>query len=1310
MESVKPPEPLNWTGNVDCEWQTFKQRFKLYLQALGLDTKSDARKIALLLTVAGPQAVEVYNTFVFAERDHQEQFDMVVEKFDEHCSPKKNETFERYVFRSRMQVQGESFDAFVTDLKLKARTCNFGNLKDSMIRDQIVFGVIDKKVRERLLREPELKLADAIKIGNASELAKQHAKTFSGQKDQESATAHVAAVHKQIQRQKKQSKPQKDTETFSCKRCGNQHAPKQCPAFGKTCSKCKGKNHFAKQCFSKGKQSGSDRVHTVEETELADSFFVGMVAQDEDGMAAQPKDIEQCTNANCAGKDKWSVPLEINGAVIPLKLDTGAKANLISECDIRAMKVRPRIHPSPVKLKAYNGHNIDTKGTCKLKVKIKEKEHHLMFVVVPDGHDSLLGDTACENLGLVRRVYCLNNVNSQTSVETIVNQYPDIFKGFGVLPFTYKIQLKDDAQPVVHAPRRIPAPLRGKLKQELDRMLSLGVIRKVEEPTEWVNSMVCVRKTNGELRVCMDPKDLNNNIKREHYQIPTRDEITSEMAGAKYFSKLDASQGFWQLKLHEDSTKYCTFNTPYGRYCFQRMPFGICSAPEVFHRTMEHIIEGIEGVRVYVDDLILWGSTLEQHNERLIKVLQRVQKYQLKLNRSKCQFGVNEITFLGDKLSAAGVEPDRSKIKAILDMPRPEDKKGVLRALGMINFIGKFIPNLSSKTVHLRELLRDRCEFKWTSEHEAEWSRLKTTLTTEPVLTFFDPSERIKISTDSSKDGIGAVLLQTSGEDWKPVAYASRTMTSAECRYAQIEKECLGLVYGFQKFHGYVYGLPKFVAETDHKPLIAIIKKNLGEMSPRIQRLMMKLQRYDFDLIYTPGKHIVVADALSRAVTQSEEHDECSTEKEVNLHVNLITETLPMSDMKSRLIADETKKDVGLQRVIQLMNEDWPRGECQQYYNIRGELSLVNGLLLRKNRIVIPQSLRPDMLKRLHEGHLGMEKCKRRARTSIYWPSINADIDRMVSRCATCLKHQAKQAKEPMAITEIPDEPWQKVGTDLFYLDGKNYLLVIDYLSNYPEIALLPNMSAACVIKHMKSIFARHGIPQVVYSDNGPSYSCKEFQDFAQEYDFCHVTSSPLYAQSNGKAEKGVHIVKQLLKKAQESHSDPYLALLSYRASPLEHGLSPAEILMGRRLRTTLPYTSEQKQKEVKQKLKDLQKRQKANYDKSTKSLVPLARHDTVRIHDSSTWSKKATVLEEVSPRSYNVKTEDGQVLRRNRRSLLKTQDTWQEQTEEDSKGDPASTTSEDPLPDDHQRAVETDLPVLRRSSRPVKAPDRLNL
>ncbi|XP_057184972.1 uncharacterized protein K02A2.6-like [Triplophysa rosa] len=916
MERVKPPDAVNWTGNVDF---------------------------------AGPQSIEVFNTLVFDREEDKSNYDVVIGKFDVHCSPKKNETFE-------------------------------------------------------------------------SEQAQQHAKTFSDNtKTSGGESSSVAAVTGKMQKYISRKMTQRrQNEMFNCKRCGKRHQPKQCPAYGKACAKCGGQNHFAKQCFSKGKQHGSGHVHTVEETALSDTFFVGMVEQIDSFQRSSEN-----TEVNRVVKEKWIEALEINGLKVSIKLDTGAKANLISEQDIREMRIKPHINQKTVQLKAYNGHLIETKGTCKLKVKVKNREYHLMFVVVPDGHDSVLGDTACEDLGLVKRVYNIEGANTQDRVNNLVKQFPDIFEGFGVLPLTYKIQLKEDAKPVVHAPRRVPAPLREKLKTELERMTLMGVIEKVEKPTEWVNSMVCVKKTNGDLRVCMDPKDLNANIQREHYQIPTREEIISEMGGAKFFTKLDASQGFWQLKLHEDSTHYCTFNTPFGRYSFLRMPFGISSAPEVFHKAMEHMIEGIQGVRVYVDDIILWGSTIEQHNERLMEVLQRVQNYGLKLNKEKCQFGVKEITFLGDKLSERGVKPDQSKIQAILNMPRPTDKKAVQRVMGMINFIGKFIPNLSSKTVYMREMLQNKTEFKWTDNHESEWDRLKTLLTTEPVLTFFDPTKRIKISTDASKDGLGAVLLQAEGENWRPVVYASRTMTSAECRYAQIEKECLGLVYGVEKFHSYVYGLPTFVAETDHKPLIAIIKKNLNEMSPRIQRLMMKLQRYDFDLIYTPGKYIVLADALSRATTQREKSHERSTEADVTLHVSMVADALPVSDAKSKQIAAETEKDKDLQMVIKHLNEGWPRGTCSQYYNIRTELSVVKGLLLRQNRIVIPQSLRPDMMRRLHEGHLGAEKCKRRARIAVYWPRMNGDIDRMVSSCEICLKHQAKQQKEPMIIIQPPSEPWQ---------------------------------------------------------------------------------------------------------------------------------------------------------------------------------------------------------------------------------------------------------------------------------------------
>ncbi len=268
----------------------------------------------------------------------------------------------------------------------------------------------------------------------------------------------------------------------------------------------------------------------------------------------------------------------------------------------------------------------------------------------------------------------------------------------------------------------------------------------------------------------------------------------------------------------------------------------------------------------------------------------------------------------------------------------------------------------------------------------------------------------------------------------------------------------------------------------------------------------------------------------------------------------------------------------------------------------------------------------------------------------------------MIQKCETCLKRHYKQTKEPMLIADLPTEPWQKVGTDLFHLHCKDYLLVTDYYSNYPEVAQLSSTSAPSVITHMKGFFVRHGIPQCVISDNSPQYDCCEFSKFAKQYGFQHVTSSPLYPQANGQAEKGVQIVMRLLKKARDSKTDPYLALLSYRAASLECGASPAELLMRRKLRTTLPHIPKDNNNKNNNKLTDkrmrLKHRQKINYDKTARCLEPLQERDVVRIEGPDFWARKATVLSEVGPRSFVLKTENGQVLRRNRRSLLKTQDT----------------------------------------------------
>lgn len=286
-----------------------------------------------------------------------------------------------------------------------------------------------------------------------------------------------------------------------------------------------------------------------------------------------------------------------------------------------------------------------------------------------------------------------------------------MFEGVGCLPGKHKIQLKEDPQPVIHPARKVPVALKERLRAELQSLIGKGVIRKIEEPTEWVNSLVIVEKKSGDLRLCIDPRDLNKWIKRERYKLPTKTDITSTMSGARYFSKLDASSGFYQIVLDEESAKLCTFNTPFGRHCFLRLPFGICSAPEVFHRTVQQLFDGMEGVGVFLDDIIIWGKTQKEHDKRLCEVLKQAQKSGLKLNRQKCEFGVTEITYLGDKISVAGIQPDPEKTRAVADMPAPKDKTELQRALGLVNYMSKFIPNLSANTKAMRSLLEKKSEW-----------------------------------------------------------------------------------------------------------------------------------------------------------------------------------------------------------------------------------------------------------------------------------------------------------------------------------------------------------------------------------------------------------------------------------------------------------------------------------------------------------------------------------------------------------------------------------------------------------------------
>ena len=347
------------------------------------------------------------------------------------------------------------------------------------------------------------------------------------------------------------------------------------------------------------------------------------------------------------------------------------------------------------------------------------------------------------------------------------------------------------------------------------------------------------------VRICVDYKNLNACLKRESFQMPVFEELTAQFAGATVFSKLDAAAGFYQIPLAPESQPLTTFMTPFGRYMFRRLPMGCNIAPEVYQRNVQELLEGLDGVAVYMDDVVVYGEDLKSHDTRLQNVLDRMQGAGLKLNRDKCKFRQETVEFLGHNISKEGVMITDKKKAAIQALQTPKCKKELQSALGMINYLTRFVPGAQTILAPLNALLKDTTAWYWDHRQEEAFSRIKKMIATGPVLAFFDSALPTVVSADSSSYGLGAVLLQEHGKEFKPVAFCSRMLTSTELRWAQIEKECLASVWACEKFHQFVCGLQSFRLQTDHKPLVHLINsKDLQEAPVRCQRLLMRLMRY----------------------------------------------------------------------------------------------------------------------------------------------------------------------------------------------------------------------------------------------------------------------------------------------------------------------------------------------------------------------------------------------------------------------------------------------------------------------------------
>ena len=707
-----------------------------------------------------------------------------------------------------------------------------------------------------------------------------------------------------------------------------------------------------------------------------------------------------------------------------------------------------------------------------------------------------------------------------------------------------------------------------------------------------------------------------------------------------------------------------------------------------------------------VDDVLVHGKTKQEHDNNLQPVLQRLQKAGITLNIDKCAFAQGRVNFLGHVIDARGVRPDPDKVIAIQEVQPLENVADVRRFLGMANQMSKFAPRLAEITKPLRDLLIKDNHWTWGEPQQRAMDKVKEILVTSPVLALFDVNLETILSADASSFGLGAVLLQRQkAGDLKPVAYISHSMTPTERRYAQIEKEALAFTWACERLSDYLIGL-KFHINTDHKPLVPLFStKHLDELPARVQRFRLRMMRFEFSISYVPGKELLTADALSRAPATDPAPADLLLQQEADAYVSMVLQGLPATEQRLLEIKQLQEDDIACQKIIEYSQNEWPDKRTVDacvlpYYSVAAELYMVDGLLMRGSRIVVPPSLRREMLTRIHCGHQGIVKCRERARQSVWWPGMGKELEELVRNCPECSKAQRQRA-QPLIPTAFPELPWQKVGTDLFQWRQKTFLLIVDYYSRYVEIARLNQLTAEEIITHTKSIFARHGIPEEVFSDNGPQYSSQAYADFAKAYQFKHVTSSPYFPQSNGEAERAVGTVKNLLQKS----SDPHLALLAYRTTPLQNGYSPGELLMCRKLRSTVPSTRSQRVPKLpdfvslRKKEEELKKRQKENFDQhhGVRALPQLTRGETVWVADRAS---EGIVDEEVAPHSYDVTTGDG-TYRRNRRDLITLPSSPDQ--------------NESPLdePEDHELTSQDTTAQLgtqvRRSTRVSRPPDRLD-
>ena len=1130
---------------------------------------------------SSPRFYDDWQTALPSEKDRQKTtWNEFVTIMQSYYEPTENLTLKNFQFRSIFQGPNESFPAFCNRVEKEAKHCNF-KCADSnctseriAIRDQIIIGTSNVKIREEALKQ-SWDLKQLRREGMQIESALHGVAELSG----EASLNKIGRFSKRFSNQKETQKPK------TCYFCGFlikssiiEHV-KICKAKKSKCNNCNKIGHYEQVCRSKKvnevdheeKENDIQQLHTYYDNYGADIFTMGLLR------------LHTTENGDLTD---FRTQIIINKHLGTVLVDTGAKVSACSETQAVKWGLCEKMEKTRHKIKPFNSPPVSVKGIARGTVTHAQTSIPVDWYVLEGSFEPILSGSSAKQLGIIQftpqqQVFRpVNMIESEDKeqLQDVLSRYPQNFQGLGKLKnHQIRLHVDDNIKPVAESERIIPYHLQHRVDEIISEMIDTGVIEEhpTSDPAPWISNIVVAPKPDGSLRMTLDARNINKAIKSTNLPIPRQEDIKAKIRNAQVFSKMDFRSAFWQLELHPESRFLTTFYVNTKLYRYKRLTMGIKPAQGELNTALRALFAHIPYVHLIHDDLIIAAPNADEHVKSLEEVMRTISEAGITLNAKKCTFGKPEIKFWGLIISKDGIRTDPNKVAALDGIDRPKTKEELISFICMMQSNADFIPNFAKEVAVLRDLNKNDKKFEWEEKHQKAFENLISKFKKETLLQYFDTNKQTYLFTDAHQSGFGVMLAQGECiEKAKPVALASRTTNKAEKHYPQIDLEAMGIDLGLRRFRNYIIGAPKkLIVVTDHQPLCSIFNGN-RKGSIRTERIKLRHQDVDFEVIYQKGK-INQADYLSRHALSLEKlpAEQQSEAEEMNKLLFLLHSTPVIDCIGIKKICNETKEDDTLKMVALaiLKGKQCIKGSCkvEKFNNILGELTLSgNGMILKGERIILPEKLHELAIELAHRGaHPGQSGLMRRLRNHFFFHDMDKKVKEFVQKCDNCNSFVNKKTMEPLKPHKVPEKCWEKVAVDLFgpMPSSRHVVVVQDLGSKFPAAKLVSSTAADKVIPALSDVYNNYGNPDTQISDNGPPFNSKKMQEFADQRDIQMETVPPYHPSSNpvetfmrplGKSLKIGNINK-------ESEQVTLQKLLdSYRQTPHPAtGISPASMM-----------------------------------------------------------------------------------------------------------------------------------------------------